>query len=75
MQYFAVFFRKNAVFCSKIVKKSIFFEFFIVVLLEFEDQIPQNEDVILLGLVSVIATIFKKKVLKFFASSPNNYLN
>jgi hypothetical protein len=55
LQYFAVFFRKNAVFCSKIVKKSFFFEFFTVVLLEFEYQLPQNEDVILLDLVSVIS--------------------
>jgi hypothetical protein len=48
LQYFAVFFRKNAVFCSKIVKKSFFFEFFTVVLVEFEYQVPQNKDVILL---------------------------
>jgi hypothetical protein len=31
LQYIAIFFRKNAVFCSKMVKESFYFEFFIII--------------------------------------------
>jgi hypothetical protein len=48
MKFFAIyFFRKNALFCNKIVK-SYFFAFSLSVILEFEYQVILTDDVIFL---------------------------